>query len=384
VYHDTYYSLGTDMATLVEGFDCPFGSTFWDLSYNEGNETITNPQSVCIFEADLNFPISRHRASSSSAFGFSNLGVVKGSALTVRAIATIGNYDYMWDYTFHIEGSLEVAVRASGYLQSSFYYPTSGKYGPRIQQATQGSLHDHVLTYKGDFDIINTANSLQVTDLVLTNVTQPWFPELGTFEQMEMKMHYMDAEQQFDYAPNGGAMYVIANKNETNKWGEVRGYRVIPGRSPIHLTTKSSPFNLKNSEFAKSNLALTRQHDTEPYANSFQNINLPWAPQQDFMKFFDGESVDQEDLVLWFNLGMHHFTRAEDVPVTLYTEAYSSIVFAPHNFFNQSEDGDLRNRRWITANASEPLKFWDYDVKLPTCPISLSEPAFGIEEVTEI
>jgi primary-amine oxidase len=384
VYHDTYYSLGTDMVALVEGFDCPFGSTFWDLSYHDTNKTITNPDAVCIFEADLNFPISRHRtAGGTSNYGFRNLGVVKGSALTVRAIATIGNYDYMWDYTFHLEGSLEVIVRASGYLQSSFYYPDQGKWGPRIQEATQGSLHDHVLTYKGDFDIIDSSNSLQVTDLVLKNVTQPWFPELGTFEQMELDVSYMDTEKQFNYGPNGQTMYVITNKNQTNKWGEPRGYRIIPGRSPIHLSTKQSPFSLKNCEFAKSNLAITRQHDTEPLANSFQNINLPWKPQQDFLKFFDGESVDQEDLVLWFNLGMHHFTRSEDVPVTLYTEAYSSLVFAPHNFFDQSEDGDLRNRRWIVPNGTEPLFFDTYGVSLPSCPVDLEEPVNGIEELRE-
>lgn len=31
VYHDTYYDLGAQMGTLVEGYDCPWGSTFWNL-----------------------------------------------------------------------------------------------------------------------------------------------------------------------------------------------------------------------------------------------------------------------------------------------------------------------------------------------------------------
>jgi primary-amine oxidase len=98
-------------------------------------------------------------------------------------------------------------------------------------------------------------------------------------------------------------MYVVINPNATNAWGELRGYRIVPGRSDIHLSTLNSPWSLKSSEFTKSHLAVTRQHDTEPYANSVQNINLPMKPQQDFSKFFDGESVDGEDLVVWFNLG---------------------------------------------------------------------------------
>jgi primary-amine oxidase len=133
VYHDTYYSLGTDMGTLVEGFDCPFGATMLNVTYHEGNQTIVNQDAVCIFEHDLNFPLSRHRTGGGNEWGFNDLAVVKGAALTVRAIATIGNYDYMFDHSFGLDGSLEIAVRASGYLQSSPYYAAQKHFGPRVQ-----------------------------------------------------------------------------------------------------------------------------------------------------------------------------------------------------------------------------------------------------------
>jgi primary-amine oxidase len=298
----------------------------------------------------------------------------------------------MFDYGFHMDGSLEVSVRASGYLQSSFYYPTQGKWGPRIQQATQGSLHDHIITFKGDFDVVGTGNSLQVSELKVVNQSQPWFPELGVFEQMEMDVSIMQQEKQFNWAPNNQAMYVVLNPNATNTWGEPRGYRIVPGRSDIHLSTLGSPWSLKNSEFAKTHLAVSRQHDNEVFANSVQNANLPWAPQQDFSKFFDGENIEDEDLVVWFNLGMHHYTRSEDVPVciydstqgaltkllqvTLYTEAYSSIVFAPQNFFDRAQDGDLLNRRWIEVNETTgELTYQTYGVGLETCAVQLEEPA---------
>lgn len=92
VYHDTYYSLGVDMYTLVEGFDCSFGATFLNVSYHEGNSTTVNPNAICIFEQDSGFPLSRHfYGGGNSSYAFSNLGVTKGAALVVRAIATIGN-----------------------------------------------------------------------------------------------------------------------------------------------------------------------------------------------------------------------------------------------------------------------------------------------------
>ncbi|KAI0008106.1 amine oxidase catalytic domain-containing protein [Xylariaceae sp. FL0662B] len=375
LYHDTYYRLGSDLFPLVEGFDCPFGSTFWNVTVHNGNKTALNPNSICIFESDAGFPLSRHRAGdSSNAFGFSNLGVVKGSQLTVRSIATVGNYDYLFDYAFHVDGSLEVTVRASGYLQSSFYYRDQGKWGPRIQEATQGSLHDHILTWKADFDILDTKNNLQVTELKAVPTKQPWWPELGEFEQIELDTYNMKTEQQFNWPDNGQGMFCVNHASATNKWDTPRGYRIVPGKSNIHLSTLNSPFSKHNTAMSKSHLAVTRQHDTEPWANSIQNLNLPWRPQQDFAKFFDDESVENEDLVVWFNLGMHHFTRSEDVPVTLYSEAVSSIMFAPQNFFDSAQDGDLRNRRWIVPAADNvTVEYETFGIDLPQCKVSLQE-----------
>ncbi|KAI0179221.1 copper amine oxidase [Hypoxylon sp. FL1284] len=389
LYHDTYYQLGADLFPLVEGFDCPFGSTFWNVSVHNGNTTTTNVNSICIFETDAGFPLSRHRAQGgANGYGFANLGVVKASVLTVRAIATVGNYDYLFDYGFHVDGSLEITVRASGYLQSSFYYRDQGAWGPRIQEATQGSLHDHVLTWKADFDVLGAANALQVTELRTEKTTQPWWPELGAFEQIRLESRNVATETQLQWAANGETFYCVNHATATNRWGSPRGYRIVPGRSNVRLTTLNSPFSRRNTALSKMHLAVTRQHDTEPWGNSVQNLNLPWRPQQDFAKLFDDEPVDGEDLVVWLNLGMHHFTRAEDVPVTLYSEAVSSVMFAPQNFFDNAQDGDLRNRRWYAESAAPAPGADDggnvtsmmtetYGIELPQCMVSLQEPVIG-------
>ena len=82
---------------MVEGFDCPFGSTFWNVTYHEQNTTIINQDAICIFEQDMGFPLSRQRFGSSAGdYPFSQLGVVKGAALVIRTIATVGNYGYMF------------------------------------------------------------------------------------------------------------------------------------------------------------------------------------------------------------------------------------------------------------------------------------------------
>lgn len=107
---------------------------------------------------------------------------------------------------------------------------------------------------------------------------------------------------------------------------------------------------------------------------------MPGSPQQEFSKFFDGESVREQDIVVWFNLGMHHFTRAEDVPVTLFTEAVSSVVFAPQNFFGEGPLGDLRNRVWVEVRDGE-VRGDDYGVEGDVCVVELREPVYGIERI---
>ncbi|EER45794.1 eukaryotic translation initiation factor 5 [Histoplasma capsulatum H143] len=384
-FQDTHYSLGARMGVLLEGFDCPYGSTFLNLTYHEGNHTIISPDSICIFETDIGFPVSRHLSRvEESRWGYTSLGVVKGNALVIRAVATVDNYDYMFDYTFHVDGTLGISVRASGYIQSSPYYKSQRQWGPRIQKATQGSLHSHILTWKADFDIVDSSNSFRIDKLVATQQSQPWFPELDDFEQIELQSSFLKKEERLNYEPNSQAMYCVVNKGKKNAWGETRAYRIVPGRSNVHLPIFNSPFSLKNSEFAKQHLAVTRQHDHEPFANSVQNTNLPWKPQQDFSKFFNEESLDQEDLVVWVNMGMHHFTRSEDVPVTLYSESHASMAFSPHNFFDRAQDSDLMNRRWVVVDQeSQELDFEDYGVKLPQCKIRIEEPVLGLNPILE-
>jgi len=43
---------------------------------------------------------------------------------------------------------------------------------------------------------------------------------------------------------------------------------------------------------------------------------------------------------VWVNLGMHHLTRAEDLPVM--PTVWHSFRLRPHNFFNRNPAIDLR------------------------------------------
>lgn len=67
---------------------------------------------------------------------------------------------------------------------------------------------------------------------------------------------------------------------------------------------------LKNANWARYNLAVSRRKDTEPSSSSMWNFNLPGAPPVNFHNFFDGENITQQDLVTWINVGMHHLVNS--------------------------------------------------------------------------
>lgn len=94
--------------------------------------------------------------------------MTKNIAFTVRSISTIGNYDFITSYNFYLDGTMEVSVRASGYIQAAFF-AANEEYGFKIHDNLSGSLHDHVLTFKADFDILGEKNSLQKVEFVPTS-----------------------------------------------------------------------------------------------------------------------------------------------------------------------------------------------------------------------
>lgn len=89
---------------------------------------------------------------------------------------------------------------------------------------------------------------------------------------------------------------------------------------------------------------IAKAKDTEPSSSSTWNQHLPVDPPVDFSQFFNPpESIDQEDLVIYANLGMHHIPRAEDTPNTLFTDTRSSFILSPFNYFDEEPSRDIRN-----------------------------------------
>lgn len=154
-----------------------------------------------------------------------------------------------------LDGSLETRVSASGYLQGGYWDPTQDQYGTRIHRRSSvyhlaskrnlshlhfsvGTLHDHVLNFKVDFDVVNEKNSLLEKRTKVREVSHPWLDEDWgpTMQQQYIESRYIDSEDEsrLFYPANFQGVFAVVNKDEKNAWGVPRGYAVHAGSSPIY------------------------------------------------------------------------------------------------------------------------------------------------------
>lgn len=324
-YLDSYYGFGPYAFELVQGYDCPSYATYLNSSFYVSETTHTHVNSICLFEFNADYPIQRHSTST-------KVSVTKNVYFSVRSVSTVGNYDYMFTYSFYMDGSIGVEVRASGYIQAAFY-ANNEDYGWKIHDNLSGSLHDHVMNFKADFDILGTANTVEVVTVKPVAEKYPW-SQNKTRNTMKVTKEFIENEDssRLNWAANSASQVIIVNKDEPNKYGEYRGYRVLPSTGTVHLTVEDSTNLVNAANWANHDIQITQQHDYEPrsaHAYATQDVQ---NPPINFDEFFNGESLVQEDLVMWLTLGMHHMPHTGDLPNTVFTTAHSGVQFMPLNY----------------------------------------------------
>ncbi|KAF4619282.1 hypothetical protein D9613_004722 [Agrocybe pediades] len=402
---DRYFGMGLFVKPMLPNYDCPPESVYLPATTYTASGMIHVENAICIFEQDTGKPLTRH-------FGWQKgeFGAVKSYVLTIRSTTTVGNYDYrtcrsphlnhyilqitsyfsLFDYLFYLDGTIEVRLSASGYMQGGYWNPKQDGYGGRIRHTSMGNLHDHVVNYKVDFDIAGTANSLLKTTTAQETLQHPWLgDDWGqTVVQQKITKEYIENENDalLKYPVNYQGGYAIVNKEETNKWGYPRGYAIHPGQSSVHNTVVGSKRLLNNANWARYNLAVSRRKETEPASSSMWNLNLPGAPMVDFHNFFDGENITQQDLVAWINLGMHHLPQAEDSPNTKTNVATSSFILTPLNYFDYDVSMELKNAillQW-PERTGDPFAYDDYGVKQHTNCLPDAPPPFAYPGVQSL
>lgn len=366
-YFDRSYGFGNEAYGLIPGFDCPYNAEMFNVSWHSEGENNYHNNSYCAFEFVEDYAFARHTASEYT-------GVTKNPTFNLRSITTIGNYDYNFLYKFYLDGTFEVSVRAAGFIQGAYYNPDTGSpFGYRVNEVLSGSFHDHVLNFKADFDIAGQKNRVTNTALKAANHTYPWDPETVYSTKIKERAVIED-ETYLNWADAGGVL-LIESDEQNNTWGNPKAYRIIyPGGDARRIAQNTKTIG-KNAEWANYDLTFTKQKDTEVWSSHVFDAQDLDDPIVDFGKYVDGESIDGEDLVCWFNLALHHLPNTQDIPNTIFSTAESGIIFTPFNYFDTEQSRDTLQQLYYEYETSE----WDFNgVEVnPQCDLEIEPLDFS-------
>lgn len=237
--------LGASSYELVPGIDCPATATFRD-SYHFANtgQPLHHRHSICVFEQTSGMPLRRHYSHNRNG-EFHSYGGLVASSLVLRSIVSLWSCDYIVDYIFHLDGTIELKISLTGYIQASFDLSGQRPYGNRVHDTVRGNLHQHLFHWKIDLDIETTANRYQTLDMTTESGSSFWYE--GSVNKTQLKFEPVlktdESEASVLYSFDHPQHHILFNRDAENKYHSHRGYRIINEAKSKFLLQDSSVTN---------------------------------------------------------------------------------------------------------------------------------------------
>jgi primary-amine oxidase len=335
--HRTFFDSGEVFAggltaPLTPGVDCPDHAHYLDgLIANDAGRPEDRENVICIFEREAGDVSWRHTASDGR----------RKRELVVRSTAVLGNYDYIFDWTFQQDGSINVAVGATGIAEvkiaASERAGRNGddRYGRFVDEHIVAVNHDHYFNFRLDLDVDGPTNRFVVDRLVTETlppdnprrsiwVQQPFYPATESAAKLDMDMHRP-------------ALWRVLSAATNNAVGYPTSYQLAPGMG-AHTLLAPDDYARGRAAFIDHHLWVTAYSPSERYAAgeystlSEPGMGLPQWTSAD-------RRIQEADIVLWHTIGIHHLVRGEDWPVM--PVLWHSFELRPFDFFAGNPALDL-------------------------------------------
>lgn len=334
------YGSGLMASPLKPGIDCPTTARFLPAILNDDKgEPFETPNALCIFERSLGEPAWRHAEIVNQTYEGR-----PAIELVVRMAAQIGNYDYFFDWVFNDAAEIEVRIGATGIdllkgvasqKMSDATASEDTRYGTLVAPGLVAVYHDHYFNFRLDLDVDDRTNSFSL-DTYHRVMLPAASPRRSVYVvKPEIPAREKEAQLQTGHGP---AKFRVVNESKTNGVGNPVSYELLYANHAM-LILDPEDWPTRRAKFLEHDVWVTPYDRAERYAAgdyvfaSRATGGLPvWTERN--------RSIRNQDIVVWVNLGMHHLTRAEDMPVM--PMIWHSFKLRPHNFFNRNPAIDLR------------------------------------------
>ena len=333
------YGVGRLASPLEPKLDAPENAQLIDATFaDDFGKPYTLERAVGIYERD-------------GGILWKHFDTVSGKNETRRArelvmvfVATIGNYDYAVNYIFKQDGSLEVDLALSGIMLAKGvkqkradddHTSMAGTTGHLVAENILAPHHQHFFSFRLDFDVDGRQNSATEmnTSAMPAGVNNP---NLNGFVMREsvLKTERI-AQRKMDM--QAARVWTITNFSAKNSLGHHRSFILVPGANSLPYIAPTSQVRSR-AQFINNHFWVTRYNARELYAaGAYPNQSRGGDGLPQFVA--NNENIENQDLVVWYTLGVTHIPRPEEWAVMPVTHVGFKLI--PGGFFNRNPGLDV-------------------------------------------
>lgn len=333
------YSVGRLASPLEPKLDAPENAQLIDATFaDDFGKPYTLERAVAVYERD-------------GGILWKHFDTVSGKNETRRArelvmffVATIGNYDYAVNYVFKQDGSLEVDLALTGIMlakgvkekRADEHHSTmSGMTGHLVAENIVAPHHQHFFSFRLDFDIDGTHNSVTElnTSAMPAGANNPY---LNSFVMRE-SVFKTETEAQRKMDMQAARVWTVTNFSAKNSLGHHTSFILVPGANSLPYIAPESSVR-KRAQFINHHFWATRYNPQEFYAaGDYPNQSKGGDGLPQFVA--NNEPIENQDVVVWYTLGVTHIPRPEEWPVMPVTHVGFKLI--PGGFFSRNPALDV-------------------------------------------
>ncbi|WP_164234206.1 primary-amine oxidase [Microbacterium hydrocarbonoxydans] len=338
------WGLGYMCTSLELGCDCLGEITYLDAVLPDtAGQPWTIKNAICLHEED-NAVLWKHVDPDVGA------EVRRQRRFVVSVHATVANYEYLIYWRFYQDGNIECEVRATGIMVTTPMENEgdSSRTGTTVDRRTYAPFHQHFLIARLDLDVDGDENTVVESDSMPAPISETNPLGLDLVTQATVIESESQAGRTFSWERQRG--WKVQNPNRLNAFGSPVAYKLVPSASFPAMFDESSPILKRNPVIGKT-VWVTRHHDGELYpAGDYPTQSRDDSHNGMSSWIADDESLVNEDVVLWYNFGIHHITRVEDWPIM--PADTISFWLKPFGFFDRNPSIDAA--RMPSAHCAPP------------------------------
>jgi primary-amine oxidase len=330
-------SMGRYASVLESQTDYPNNAVTFDATLaNEQGDYFMIPRAIALYERDgglgwKHFDKGRERNESRRA-----------RELVLSWIATVGNYDYAFNWVFHQDGILEMEVGLTGYMDTKAVnlqkLPNDAhthelsdlKYGHLVAENLVAVHHQHFFNFRLDLDIDGITNSvLEMNTAALP--PSPSNPYLNAFTMNEtIFSNEREAARQMDLGAS--RRWTVFNPSAKNALGYPASYTLVGGENSLPYAAPESWIR-KRANFIDAHFWATPYDPEQLYAAGFYANQS--RGDDGLARWIEADRpIKDRDVVIWYTMGITHIPRVEEHPVMSVHKAGFQLV--PNGFFNEN------------------------------------------------